>query len=170
MTEPTNEHVDCPSCGKAYRWKSTLVGRLVPCKKCGTEFTVPSKPGVGVAIDAASDSEDSVYALAVDIDALPDEPAAKPRPPATPKAEHQPPPAAVTPTDKPDASEQADAPVKELSEAAKARRREEQRLAAAAAEPAHDWRDYKPLIILVSVLLIAGLIIYLMVANSNALD
>jgi hypothetical protein len=183
MSDAETDNVTCPGCGKSYRWKEILVGRLVPCRKCGTEFTVPKQPGQGEAIDTSGDNQDSVYALAVDIDDLP-EPKTPPPPAAmvdptdtaeTPK--HEPPAPAVKTTDAPPGeagvpSEQdgeAEAPA-HVSEAAKAKRREEQRLAAAAAQPARSWRDYKLLIILGGVVVGVAIAVWILTSVSDALD
>ncbi len=44
---PTTEldlKIACPKCGKGYRWKATLAGRKVQCKKCSTSFRMPADP------------------------------------------------------------------------------------------------------------------------------
>ncbi|MFN3167253.1 MAG: hypothetical protein ACE37H_09350 [Phycisphaeraceae bacterium] len=184
MPDAETDKVTCPSCGKGYRWKPVLVGRLVPCRKCGTEFTVPRHPGVGQALDSSDDGQDSVYALAVDIDDLP-EPAVPPPPAAmvdqtdhAEAARHEPPAPAVKTNDVPtgaspggtgESDDASDEPA-HVSEAAKAKRREEQRLAAAAAEPARSWRDYKLLIILGGLIVVVALAVWVLTSVSDALD
>lgn len=66
------ERVTCPGCSKGYRWKSSLIGKRVPCKHCGSEFEVPIAPGVGLLIQPAP-SEDG-YEL--DLDEQTEDPAA----------------------------------------------------------------------------------------------
>ena len=61
MPEPTRERVTCPGCGKGYRWQDRLVGRIVPCKQCDTQFTVPQTPGVGLTLEPTND--DGMYEL-----------------------------------------------------------------------------------------------------------
>lgn len=63
MSDST-ERVTCPGCSKGYRWKSSLVGRHVPCKNCGSTFEVPAAPGEGLAIHLEPD--DDGYALDID--------------------------------------------------------------------------------------------------------
>lgn len=57
----SSERVTCPGCKKGYRWKSSLIGRHVPCKQCGSTFEVPIAPGVGKAIHI--EPGDDGYAL-----------------------------------------------------------------------------------------------------------
>lgn len=66
------ERVTCPGCSKGYRWKSSLIGRKVPCKNCGSEFEVPAAPGVGLLIQPAIN--DDGYEL--DLDEQSENPAA----------------------------------------------------------------------------------------------
>lgn len=185
MPSPSSEQVTCPSCSKSYRWTAALAGRTVPCKECGTSFIVPDQPGLGLADKPAPEPEptadNGLYELAMDPD---DEPAPPPpayKSPPTPSAEdHQPNPAAdpdeaSAPAD--DAGDTGDAdeshdsgPAIHISEAAKASRREEQRIAAIENEPGHSWRDHKGLIILFSVIGLFVAIYLLMYSFSDALD
>lgn len=44
---PTTEmplKIDCPKCGKGYRWKAALASKKVQCKKCSTAFRMPADP------------------------------------------------------------------------------------------------------------------------------
>lgn len=59
------ERVTCPACSKGYRWKSSLIGKRVPCKQCGSEFKVPIAPGEGQLVKAAP-SKDVGYELDMD--------------------------------------------------------------------------------------------------------
>jgi hypothetical protein len=64
MKDRANQRVTCPGCGKGYRWQETLVGRVVPCKQCDTQFTVPVAPGAGLPIEPPGD--DGTYELDID--------------------------------------------------------------------------------------------------------
>lgn len=61
MSETNSERVTCPDCGKGYRWQDALAGRTVACKQCGTQFTVPDAPGMGLALEPTND--DGIYDL-----------------------------------------------------------------------------------------------------------
>ena len=63
MPSSSSERVTCPTCGKGYRWQSSLVGRKVTCKACGSEFEVPSVPGEGIAIEPEPVADDGTYEL-----------------------------------------------------------------------------------------------------------
>lgn len=67
------QRVTCPSCDKGYRWQAALIGRRVPCKGCGSEFKIPDTPGVGIALQSESLTDDGTYDL--DYDAVADTPA-----------------------------------------------------------------------------------------------
>ncbi|MEM6258682.1 MAG: hypothetical protein AAGI37_10265 [Planctomycetota bacterium] len=179
MPASDNERVTCPSCGKRYRWQADLIGRQVTCKQCGEGFVVPDAPGPGVAITPEPAVDDGTYEL--DFDAL-NEPEAPPpafKPQAAeheaPIDEHQPPaPVIDTSADKPDAQ---NAPGGEpsdqeayVSEATKAARREEQRIAAAANEPQRKWWQQKWLVVVVGLLILLGLIYWVMLQFSDAMD
>jgi len=49
MNESTPSTVNCPGCGKGYRWQAAAASRKFPCKICGEQFTVPSAPGMGIS-------------------------------------------------------------------------------------------------------------------------
>jgi len=185
MATSNSEHVTCPSCSKTYRWKAALTGRAVPCKECGTRFIIPDQPGLGLADKPAPApkprADDDLYELATDPDDEPTPPPPAYKSPAAPTVEdHEPSPTAEpTGVSKPaqksdgpdDADESGDSePTVYVSEAVKASRREEQRIAAVANEPARTWRDHKGLIILVSILGLFVIIYLTMVAFSDALD
>jgi len=55
MPDQAGQRVSCPGCGKGYRWQASLAGRVVPCKRCGSRFSVPDSPGVGVALESVGD-------------------------------------------------------------------------------------------------------------------
>lgn len=175
MTTPDQETVTCPDCGKGYRFKSALVGQAVPCKACGTTFEIPMKPGKGLLPQPAED--DGLYELAGDPDDEPELPPAHVIPkadptPAPPTPKPAPPPAETKPArdlggaNNDDSSE----PAVHVSEAAKAARREEQRIAAAQAASVRSWRDYKWLIMIIALLCLLGLIYWAMHLFSDAVD
>ncbi|MFN3167254.1 MAG: hypothetical protein ACE37H_09355 [Phycisphaeraceae bacterium] len=64
MPDDANPRVTCPGCDKGYRWQALLVGRAVPCKRCGAAFTVPDAPGRGLPIEPMGD--DGTYELDID--------------------------------------------------------------------------------------------------------
>ena len=182
MASSNREHVTCPSCSKTYRWRTSLVGRSVPCKECGTSFIIPDQPGLGLADKPTpapkSAADDDLYELATDPDDehTPPPPAYKSQA-ASAAEDHEPPPTAEPlgasePADESDdAGESHDSePTVHISEAVKASRREEQRIAAVANEPARTWRDHKGLITLFSVVGLFVIIYLTMVAFSDALD
>ena len=171
---PDHDHVICPGCGKAYRWKEAVVGRLVPCKKCGVEFIVPKHPGKGQRVEPEkADSEDSVYALALDLE---EEPTPPPKPRPTPQREHIVPEPAVRPDGGPDtpstgasvSEPESEEPV-EVSEAVKARRREEQRLAAAAEAERSVGKLKLPILLAAGIGLVV-VILLVLIFVSDALD
>jgi hypothetical protein len=47
--------IACPKCGKSYRWKSSLAGRKVQCKKCAASFRMPADPPLNDDVAAATD-------------------------------------------------------------------------------------------------------------------
>lgn len=160
MAESNQERVTCPSCGKGYRWQAALTGREVPCKHCGTAFIIPDQPGVGLSIEPSEPEDDGLYDLASDPDEereLPPayvvEKTARDPSAATPSIETSESAATVT-LDEPSEPADTGEPQVHISEAAKAARREEQRIAAANEVPEKSWRDYKWLIILIAVLLL----------------
>eukprot|EP00752_Nemacystus_decipiens_P013926 g12362.t1 len=174
MPTPDQELVTCPSCGKGYRFKPTLIGKSVTCKACGNSFLFPSQPGAGKAPEPVED--DGLYELASDPDI--DEPPAPPPVRATPspsspavepavKTTAEP---AIKPAVEPPASAvQTDpAPTSSLldteepayvSDAVKAARREEQRIAAVADATEEKWWQKKWVLVAIG-LLILFLIIY----------
>ncbi len=184
MASSDSEQVTCPSCSKSYRWKADLAGRSVPCKQCGKSFIIPDQPGLGLAEQPAPQpkhaEEDDLYELATDPDDEPELPPAFKSPPV-PKAEDPSPPPTADPygatdtaqdpvvADDVEASHTSE-PAVHISEAAKASRREQQRIAAAESEAARSWQDYKGWIILASVVGLFVIIYLAMYAFSSALD
>jgi hypothetical protein len=167
------------------------VDRLVPCKACGAEFKIPEAPGVALLIEPTAD--DGLYELASDPD---DEPTPPPAAPVVPKLEDAPqstrtnesavtdPPvsteaSSTTPAEAshagvhPDAVSDADESAEQevyVSDAVKARRREEQRIAAAANEPARSWRDFKGLITIGGIIALFAVIYLAMLIFSSGMD
>lgn len=45
----------CPKCAKKYRWKSTLAGKKVQCKKCSESFRMPTDPPLDDMEQGAAD-------------------------------------------------------------------------------------------------------------------
>ncbi|MEM9346334.1 MAG: hypothetical protein AAGB26_06940 [Planctomycetota bacterium] len=179
MSVSDHERVTCPSCGKRYRWQADLIGRQVTCKQCGEGFVIPDAPGPGVAIAPEPVADDGTYEL--DFDALNEPEAAPPafKPQTTGQEAapdtHQPvAPLVDTSADEPEAQAAPDseAPDQEayVSEATKAARREEQRIAAAANEPQRKWWQQKWLMIVVGLLVLLGLIYWMMLQFSDAMD
>lgn len=174
MTSSDQERVICPSCGKGYRWKPALTGRSVPCQACGTTFEIPDQPGPGVLPKPIQD--DGLYELAADPDDEPQQPPAFTLPKEDPPAEVQAaaaisPTAETTPTESAiDLGDEGSEPIVHRSDAAKAARREELRIAAAQAEAEGSWRDYKWLIIVLAVLGLLGLIYWAMYQFSDAME
>lgn len=180
MPSSESERVTCPECGKGYRWQPALVGKSVPCKQCGTAFQVPSKPGMGVLPEPA---DDGLYELAADPDDQPELPPAyevpkAPRAEASTASQDEP---AVHPTHDPEqattaqdtADREEDSPSEpqvHLSEAAKAARREAQRLAAAENEPQPKWWQQKWLIIAAALLVLFVIIYWAIYAFSEAME
>lgn len=172
MTSSNSERVTCPSCDKAYRWQPTLVGQSVPCKQCGTTFTIPDQPGKGIAHQPEPVDDDGLYELATDPD---DEPVLPPARAMPPPIEQYAPPPATAPAQSSEASEPNEDPDQaepqlHISEAAKAARREEQRIAAAEQQAARSWRDYKWLIIVLSLLGLFAVIYLAMYLFSDAME
>lgn len=176
MPSSESERVTCPKCGKGYRWQPALVGKSVTCKQCGTEFQVPNKPGMGVLPQPA---DDGLYELAADPDDEPELPPAyempKSLPTQTPTASQDEP--AVNPTHDPEQATTADRdedspsePQVHLSEAAKAARREAQRVAAAESERQPKWWQQKWLIIAAALLLLFVIIYWAIYAFSEAME
>lgn len=173
MTTSDQERVTCPNCSKGYRWKPALVGRSVPCQACSTTFDIPDQPGPGLLPKPIED--DGLYELAADPDDEPEQPPAFTLP-KDPPAEAQSAPA-VTPAIETapvesaiDLGDEGSEPIVHRSEAAKAARREELRIAAAEAEAQGSWRDYKWLIIVLSVLALLGLIYWGMHLFADAVE
>ncbi|XAL98812.1 hypothetical protein OT109_14630 [Phycisphaeraceae bacterium D3-23] len=75
MSDSATQRVNCPGCGKGYRWDLGLVGQAVNCRKCGVNFAVPGQPGsVGDLLDAPP-ADDGTYQLDLEAGAEhPDEP------------------------------------------------------------------------------------------------
>lgn len=178
MSTPDQDRVTCPSCGKGYRWKPSLVGQAVPCKQCGTAFEIPGEPGPGQLPQPADD--DGMYELASnpDLDAPPPPPAYQPPPSDKPAQQNAPPPTAPTaPAESSITAEpsptssilNAEQPAY-VSDETKAARREELRIAAAEAASARSWRDYKWLIIVLALLCLFGIIYWAMYLFSDAVD
>jgi len=175
MPDPYHAHVTCPTCGKSYRWQPSAAGRKFPCKQCGEQFTVPSAPGIGISDKPQPQDESAqTYELA-DYD---DEPVAeharfKPAPKAEQKEDHDTSRSAAAPKPQPASdpgpTESKEEP-RELSEAARATRREQQRIAAATSEPVRTWRDYKTLITLAVILGVVILIVLGMYTLSDVLN
>lgn len=198
MPDPSDQSVTCPGCAKSYRWLAEYAGRTTTCKQCGMAFAVPDAPGPGLMVAAtpepepmsdptpkhepepatppapADEDDDGLYELAD----VPEDP-----PPPTPSSglsQHtdtfpgvSPPIPAIKPSrvdraNDTDSAESIDAG-QHMSEAAKAARREQQRIAAAQAQPKHSWRDHKGLVILGSVLVLVTLIIVGMYVISGML-
>lgn len=169
MSETNDPQVTCPNCSANYRWRADQAGRTVPCKQCGKQFTVPDQPGPGLTTqpppqasptpDTGKDTDADIYELAEDLDEEPQAPplaytppteaeqppttppTTTPPPTSTPSTTHAPAPPAVSTEG--DAADASAGEAKHVSEAAKAARREQQRLAAAEAEAARSWRDFK---------------------------
>ena len=159
MAESDQERVTCPGCGKGYRWQPSLAGREVPCKQCGSAFIIPDQPGTGLTIASNEHEDDGLYDLASDPDEERDLPPAHVAPTPTPILDqNDQPPAddasepAIAPPSEPDDDAHSGEPQVHISEAAKASRREEQRIAAATTEPERSWRDYKWLFILLALI------------------
>lgn len=76
MSDSKSERVNCPDCGKGYRWQESLVGRVVPCKQCHTEFIVPDAPGVGQLKPPAPDTGEDIYELDLGEESQPSQAAA----------------------------------------------------------------------------------------------
>jgi uncharacterized protein (TIGR03067 family) len=54
LVYPPAPAVTCPSCGSGLKAPNHLLGRTIPCPKCGAEFTVCACPGCGRAIPLLS--------------------------------------------------------------------------------------------------------------------
>lgn len=169
MEASNSERVICPKCNKPYRWQEALAGRELPCKECGTKFIIPERPGLGLLVPAEPVTEDEgLYELAADPD---DEPLPPPPPrvPMTPAMDESPhestaaaePSAGMSATSDDDAEDEPMEPNPHISEAAKATRREEQRLAAAANERPESWRDNK---VIWTVAVVVGLFVVIYLA------
>ena len=63
MSDTTPQRVNCPGCGKGYRWDLGLVGQKVNCRKCGVHFAVPDQPGGAGKLLDAPPAEDGTYEL-----------------------------------------------------------------------------------------------------------
>ncbi|MFK7789903.1 MAG: hypothetical protein AB8C95_10490 [Phycisphaeraceae bacterium] len=149
MEASNSERVICPNCRKPYRWQATLAGRTIPCKECDTEFIIPDQPGLGLTVAKQPVvKEEDLYELASDPDEELELPPAHKTPPKPPIQDHEPSPSTPTDSDKEDAPSE---PNIHISEAAKASRREQQRIAAAEQEAERTWRDHKGLITLASI-------------------
>jgi hypothetical protein len=176
MPSSESEPVTCPECGKGYRWQPALVGKSVPCKQCGTTFEIPSQPGKGVLPKPA---DDGLYELAANPDDEPELPPAYEVSKAPPTEEQAPsaaePVIDTRPVDTTDriadtAEDSPSEPEVHLSEAAKAARREQQRIAAVENEPQPKWWQQKWLIIVVALLALFGIIYWAMHAFSDAME
>ncbi|MEM9415300.1 MAG: hypothetical protein AAGA29_07480 [Planctomycetota bacterium] len=75
MNDSASQRVNCPGCGKGYRWDLGLVGQAVRCRKCGVNFAVPDQPGgAGDLLDAPA-ADDGTYQLDLEAGGQhPDEP------------------------------------------------------------------------------------------------
>lgn len=171
MLIPDRERVTCPHCSKQYVWQIKLASRQISCKVCGTEFVIPDQPGQGRPVQTAED--DSLYELARDPDEERELPPAYQPPSVPPANEPAPPPAesanttdTINSADVPDSDE----PEGHISEAAKAARREEQRIAAAEKEAARTWREYKWLYIVLALLCLFAIIYWAIYQFSNAME
>lgn len=186
MSDPKDPQVTCPSCSATYRWHADQAGRIVPCKQCGTRFAVPDQPGRGLVAEAHpqadtdahlqtrtdTETDAGIYELADDPDEEPPAPPPAYTPPterekpATPQPRNTPPTAPAPPAVSTggDSAAASAGEAKHLSEAAKAARREQQRLAAAEAEAARSWRDFKWLYIALGLLVFLSALIWSMYA------
>jgi len=74
MPESASPKIDCPSCGKSYRWRSELAGRKVRCT-CGHVMTMPAELGPESPppppVDEYALAEDGGYELDIDEPARP---------------------------------------------------------------------------------------------------
>lgn len=191
MASAESERIPCPSCGKTYRWKPELSGRKVVCKACDTQFAFPEQPKPKVQPPQTDEptqatGDDGLYDLATD----PDEERELPPafvPSTKPPADEPAPPASTEPVDptkpsEPVGSTESDEPgqseedpfggepVTHISEAKKAARREELRLARVAEDSIRTWRDYKLLYIVLGLFLLFVLIYIAMYMFSEAME
>lgn len=85
MADPTPQPMTCPSCGKGYRWRADLVGKVLPCKQCGGSFAVPTTPGL---MQTVHKEDDGTYELDLDESQDPHDAAPASKPKATQPPAH----------------------------------------------------------------------------------
>ena len=176
MASSTSDRIPCPSCGKTYRFKPELAGRKVKCQACGTAFSfpdqahsAPTEPEPSAYDLATPADDDSMYELASDPDEERELPPAygvpkdvpepaRPTPDAAPIESPIPGNAPSQSSEQPDDSE----PVVHVSEAAKAARREELRIARAEEDSVKTWRDYKLVYIAIGALVFLAVLLWAM--------
>ena len=168
MEASNSERVTCPHCRKPYRWQAAFAAQTIACKQCGAEFIIPDQPGQGLTrVEKPVAQERDLYELAADPDDEPEMPPAYKSPPTPPVEDREALPSTSTDTD---AQDEPSEPSAHISEAAKASRREQQRIAAAEQEAGRSWRDYKGLITLATVIGLFVIIYIAMILFSNVLD
>lgn len=169
MASSESERTPCPNCGKRYRWRPELAKRKVACKACGTEFIFPDE--LALAAPAPPEDDAGLYELASDPEEERDLPPAfkpQPCPPQTPVLPDEP----IDSTVSEDSVEEADKGEPEIhaSEAAKAARREAQRIAAAEEQAVRTWRDYKWLWVVLGLLVLLIIIYWGIYKFSDAME
>ena len=183
MPTPDQEPVTCPGCGKAFRFKPELAGKRVTCKACGEPFDFPELPKPAAPPPPPADDA-GLYELASDpeLDDPTPPPAFVPEPTTTPEPTEQAEQVVKPPMEPPatSASDQAQTtPTSSIldaeepayvSDAVKAARREEQRIAAMADATEEKWWKQKWFFVVIGLLILFAIIYWAMTQFSDAMD